>query len=172
MKRGRQTPSSDDASEPAIDWNKNKIGPATWESAGPQAPKSPARTSRTPSSTRGNSQPAPRYSQSHPATQKDKDDEATKKAKAREAKKKHEEEIILKYPGTYISTRIGEMLTEQFMSEARSLWFYEGSAMSRAKEIVALADWGYQYCLISHYLPSGYPGVSSTILLRFEECSS
>ena len=50
VKRGQRTPSSDD-SEPAIDWNKNMIGPATWESAGPQVPKSPARTSRNPSST-------------------------------------------------------------------------------------------------------------------------
>ena len=150
VKRGRQMPSSDDSLEPAIDWNKNKIGPATWESTGPQALKSPARTSRTPSSTWGNSQPAPRYSQSHPTTQKEKDDEATKKAKAQEAKKKLEEEIILKYPGTYISTRIGEMLTEWFMTEARSLQFYEGLAMTRTKEIMALADWGYQYCLISH----------------------
>ena len=49
VKRGRQTPSSDEV-EPAIDWKQNKIGPATWESAGPRAPKSPARTSRTPSS--------------------------------------------------------------------------------------------------------------------------
>ena len=166
VKRGRQTPSSDDSSEPAIDWNKNKIGPATWESAGPQAPKSPARTSRVPSSTRGSSQPAPQHSQSRPSAQrvvasvasvclsaqKDKgaDDEATKKAKAREAQKKREEEVILRYPGTYISTRIGEMLSERFMSEARSLHFYGGSAMTRTKEIVALADWGYQYCLISH----------------------
>ena len=111
MKRGRQTPSSDD-SEPAIDWNKNKIGPATWESAGPQAPKSPARTSRTPSSTRSNSQPAPRYSQSCPTTQKEKEDEAAHKEKARLAKKKLEEEIILKHPNTYISTCIGEMISE------------------------------------------------------------
>ena len=110
VKRGRQTPSSDD-SEPAIDWNKNKIGPATWESARPQAPKSPARASCTPSSMRGNSQPAPRYSQLRPTTQKEKEDEATRKAKAQEVQKKLEEEIILKYPGTYISTRIGEMLT-------------------------------------------------------------
>ena len=87
IKRGRQTPSSDESSEPAIDWNKNKIGPATWESAGPQAPKSPAKTSRIPSSTRGSSQPAPRYSQSRPSTQKEKekDDEAAKKAKAQES---------------------------------------------------------------------------------------
>ena len=155
-------PSSDDSSEPAIDWNKNKIGPATWESAGPQALKSPARTSRVPSSTRGSSQPAPQYSQSRPSAQREResrpsaqknkevDDEATKKAKAQEAQKKHEEEVILRYPGTYISTRIGEMLTERFMSEARSLRFYGGSAMTRTKEVVALADWGYQYCLISH----------------------
>ena len=152
VKRGRQTPSSDDSSEPAIDWNKNKIGPATWESAGPQAPKSPVRTSRAPSSTQGSSQPAPQHSQSRPPAQKEKetDDEATKKAKTQGARKKREEEVILKYPGTYISTRIGEMLTERFMSEARSLRFYGGLAMTRTKEVVALADWGYQYCLISH----------------------
>ena len=42
------------------------------------------------------------------------------------------------------------MITEWFMSEARSLRFYGGLAMTRTKEIVALADWGYQYCLISH----------------------
>ena len=152
MKRGRQMPSSDDSSEPAIDWNKNKIGPATWESAGPQVPKSPAKTSRVPSSMRGSSQQAPRHSQSCPSTQKEKekDDEATKKAKAQEAKKKREEEVILKYPGTYISTQIGEMLTERFMSEARSLRFYGGLAMTHTKEVIALADWGYQYCLISH----------------------
>ena len=43
------------------------------------------------------------------------------------------------------------MLTERFMAEARSLRFYEAVAMTRTKEIVALADWGYQYCLISHF---------------------
>ena len=151
VKRGRQTPSSNESSEPAIDWNKNKIGPATWESAGPQVPKSPAKASRTLSSSRGNSQPAPRYSQSRLATYKEKvDDEATKKVKALEAKKKREEEIILRHPNTYISTRIGGMLTERFMEEARSLRFYGAVAMTRTKEIVALADWGYQYCLISH----------------------
>ena len=149
VKRGRRTPSSDD-SEPAIDWNRNKIGPATWESAGPQAPKSPARTSHTPSSTRGNSQPAPRYSQSRPAAQKEKEDEATHKEKARLAKKQAEEEIILKHPNTYISTRIGKMITERFTSEARSLRFYGGSAVTCTREIVALANWGYQYCLLSH----------------------
>ena len=143
-------PSSDDSSELAINWNKNNIGPGTWESARPQAPKSPAKASRTPSSTRGHSQPAPRYSQSRPTTQKEKEDDATRKEKAQEAQKKLEEKIILKYPGTYISTRIGEMLTERFMSEARSLRFYEAGAMTRTKELVALADWGYQYCLISH----------------------
>ena len=56
----------------------------------------------------------------------------------------------MRHPNTYISTRIGEMLTEQFLAEARSLRFYETVAMTRTKEIVALADWGYQYCLISH----------------------
>ena len=82
VKRGHQTPSSDESSEPAIDWGRNTIGPATWESAGPQAPKSPAGTSRLPSSMRGNSQPAaaPRYSQSRPKD-KEKDDEAAKEAK-------------------------------------------------------------------------------------------
>ena len=149
VKRGWQTPSSDESSEPAIDWNKNNIGPATWESAGPQAPKSPARTSRISSSARGSSQPAARYSQSRPK-EKEKDDEAVKRAKAQEAKKKRDEDVILKYPGTYISTRIGEMLTDRFVTEARSLRFYKGVAMTRTKEIIALADWGYQYCLISH----------------------
>ena len=162
VKRRWQMPSSDD-SEPAIDWNQNKIGPATWESAGPQAPKSPARASRTPSSTRGSNQPAARYSQSRPTMQKEKEDEATRKAKAQEAQKKLEEEIILKYPGTYISTRIGKMLTERFMSEARSLRFYEAGAMTHTKELVALADWGYQYCLISH---SPLPDI------RLEECGT
>ena len=97
-KRGRQTPSSDN-SEPAINWNKNKIGSATRESAGPQAPKSPAKTSRAPSSTQSNSQPAPRYSQSRPSSQNERKDEAACKEKSREAQKKLEEEIILKYPG-------------------------------------------------------------------------
>ena len=119
-KRGRQTPSSDD-SEPVIDWNKNKIGPATWESAGPQAPKSPAKTSRAPSSAWSNSQPVPRYSQSRLSSQNEKKDEAARKEKAREAQKKLEEEIILKYPGTFISTRIVDMLSEHFQNEARSL---------------------------------------------------
>ena len=148
-KRGWQTPSSND-SEPAIDWNKNKIGPATWESAGPQAPKSPAKTSRAPSSVQSNSQPAPRYSQSRPSSQNERKDEAACKEKSKEAKKKLEEEIILKYPGTFISTRIVDMLSEHFKNEARSLRFFEGGAMSRTKELVALADWGYQYSLISH----------------------
>ena len=83
VKRGQQTPSSNEA-EPTIDWKQNKIGPATWESAGPQAPKSPARTSRTLSSARGSNQPAPRYSQSR---LKEKEDETTRKARAQEAQK-------------------------------------------------------------------------------------
>ena len=124
-KRGRQTPSSDD-SEPAIDWNKNKIGPAKWESAGPPAPKSPAKASRAPSSGWSNSQPAPRYSQSCPTSQNEKKDEVTRKEKAKEAQKKLEEEIILKYPGTFISTWIIDMLSERFTAEARSLRFFEG----------------------------------------------
>ena len=60
------------------------------------------------------------------------------------------QEIILKYPGTFISTPIVDMLSERFKDEARSLRFFEGGAMSRTKELVALADWGYQYSLISH----------------------
>ena len=143
IKRGRQMPSSDESSEPAIDWNKNNIGPATWESVGPQAPKSPARTGRTPNAARGSSQPVARYSQSRP---REKDDEAAK----REAQKKRDDEIIKKYPGTYISTRIGEMITDRFVAEARSLRLYGAVAMTRTKEIIALADWGYQFCLISH----------------------
>ena len=144
-------PSSDESSEPAIDWSRNKIGPAAWESAGSQASKSPTKASRIPSSSRGSSQPAPRYSQSRPATHTERgDDEATRKANALEAEKKHEEDIILNHPNTYISTRIGGMLTERFMAEARSLRFYGPVAMTRTKEIVSLADWGYQFCLISH----------------------
>ena len=149
VKRGRQTPSSDESSEPAIDWNKNNIGPGTWESAGPQAPKSPARTSRISSSARSGSHPAARYSQSRPR-EKEKNDEAARRARAQEAQKKRDEDIILNFPGTYISTRIAEMLTDCFVTEARSLRFYKGVAMTRTKEIIALADWGYQYCLISH----------------------
>ena len=42
------------------------------------------------------------------------------------------------------------MLADRFVTEARSLRFYKGVAMTRTKEIIALADWGYQYCLISH----------------------
>ena len=148
-KRGRQMPSSND-SEPAIDWNKNKIGPVKWESAGPQAPKSPAKASRVPSSRWSNNQPAPRYSQSHPTSQNERKEEVTCKEKAKEAQKKLEEEIILKYPGTFISTRIVDMLSERFTAEARSLRFFKGGAVSRTKELVALADWGYQYGLISH----------------------
>ena len=106
------------------------------------APESPAKTSRAPSSTWSNSQPAPQYSQSRPSSQNKKKDETTRKEKAREAQKKLEEEIILKYPGTFISTRIVDMLSEHFQNEARSLRFFEGGAMSRTKELVALADWG------------------------------
>ena len=76
--------------------------------------------------------------------------------KAEEKWKKLEEEIILKYPGTYISNWIVEMLSEHFTEEARSLRFFEGGALSRTKEIVALADWGYQYRLI---LPSPIPDI-------------
>ena len=124
-KKGRQMPSSDD-SEPAIDWNKNKIGPAKWESAGLQAPKSPAKASCIPSSGWSNSQPAPRYSQSCPTNQNERKEEVTRKEKAKEAQKKLKEEIILKYLGTFISTRIVDMLSECFMAEARSLRFFEG----------------------------------------------
>ena len=42
------------------------------------------------------------------------------------------------------------MLTDRFVTEVRSLRFYKGVAMTRTKEIIALADWGYQFCLISH----------------------
>ena len=149
-KRGRQTPSSED-SEPGIDWTKNKIGPTL--------PKSPAKSSHFPSSGRSSTQPAPRYSQSCPTGQseKEKKEEAARKEKekaeearkkAEEARKKHEEEIILKFPGTYISNRIAEMKSERFTNEANSLHFFEGGALTRTKEVVALADWGYQYGLI------------------------
>ena len=169
VKRGRQTPSSDEAPEPAIDWGNNKIGPATWESAGPRAPKSPARTSRISSRSRGSSRPASRHSQTRPSAQKESEkvSEATKEAKALEARKKREEEVILNYPGTYISTRIGEMLAERFMAEAQSLRFYGALAMTRTKEIVALADWGYQYCLIR---PSPLPDVP--VFLQQSCCGS
>ena len=40
------------------------------------------------------------------------------------------------------------MKAECFTDEARSLHFFEGGALTRTKEIVALADWGYQYLLI------------------------
>ena len=40
------------------------------------------------------------------------------------------------------------MLAERFMAEAQSLRFYRALAMTRTKEIIALADWGYQYSLI------------------------
>ena len=150
VKRGRQTPSneSSESSEPSIDWGKNSIGPATWESAGPQAPKSPAKTSHACSSMRSSNQPALRHSRSRPG-EGERHGGATRGARALEAKKK-QEEVILKYPGTYISTRIGEMMADRFVTEARSLRFYKGVAMSRTKEIIALADWGYQYCLVSH----------------------
>ena len=159
VKRGRQTPSSDESSEPAIDWAKNTIGPATWESAGPRAPKSPARTSRLPSSTRGSNQPAAasRHSQSRPKD-KEKDDEAAKKARAQEAKKQQEDNIIKNFPATYISARISEMRADRFVTEARSLRFYKGVAMTRTKEIIALADWGYQFGLISHSPCPDIPG--------------
>ena len=140
VKRGRQTPSSDEASEPAIDWGNNKIGPRT--------PKSPARTSRISAHLRGNSRPASRHTQTRPITQKEKVSELTKEEKALEAKKKRDEDIILNYPGTFISARIGEMLAERFMAEAQSLRFYGALAMTRTKEIIALADWGYQYSLV------------------------
>ena len=65
-------------------------------------------------------------------------------------RKSYEDNVILNYPGTYISTRIGEMRADRFVTEARSLRFYKGVAMTRTKEIIALADWGYQFCLISH----------------------
>ena len=42
------------------------------------------------------------------------------------------------------------MRVDRFVTEARSLRFYKGVAMTRTKEIIALADWGYQFCLISH----------------------
>ena len=48
------------------------------------------------------------------------------------------------------------MKSECFADEARSLRFFEGGALSRTKEIVALADWGYQYGLI---LPSQIPDI-------------
>ena len=133
-KKGRQTPSSED-SEPAIDWNKNKIGPAKWESAGSQAQKSPAKASCAPSSVQSSTQPAPWYSQSRPTSQNERKEESARKEKekaerAKEARKKLEEEIILKYPGTYISTRIVEMLSERFTTEARSLRFFKGGAVS------------------------------------------
>ena len=159
IKRGRQTPSSDESSKPAIDWGRNTIGPATWEAVGPRAPKSPARNSRLPSSTRGSSQPAtaPRYPQPRPKD-KEKADEAVKRAHALEAKKKHEDNIILNYQASYISTRIGEMRANRFVAEARSLRFYKGVAMTRTKEIITLADWGYQFCLISHSPLPDIPG--------------
>ena len=152
-KRGRQTPSSDD-SEPGIDWTKNKIGPAKWESTG--QPKSPAKSSRFPGSRRSNTQPAPWYSQSRPTGQSEKKEESSRKEKAEEKWKKLEEDIVKNYPGTYISNRIVEMIAERFTKEARSLRFFEGGAMSRTKEIVALANWGYQYQLI---LPSPMPDI-------------
>ena len=152
-KRGRQTLSSDD-SEPGIDWTKNKIGPAKWESTGP--PKSPAKSSRFPGSGQSNTQTAPRYSQSHPTGQSEKKEESSRKEKAEEKRKKLEEDIVKNYPGTYISNRIVEMISERFTEEARSLRFFEWGAMSRTKEIVALADWGYQYQLI---LPSPIPDI-------------
>ena len=36
--------------------------------------------------------------------------------------------------------------------------FYKGVAMTRTKEIIALADWGYQFCLISHSPIPDIPG--------------
>ena len=48
------------------------------------------------------------------------------------------------------------MKSECFADEARSLHFFKGGALSRTKEIVALADWGYQYGLI---LPSPIPDI-------------
>ena len=148
-KRGRQTLSSND-SELGIDWTKNKIGPSL--------PKSPIKPSRFPSSGRSNTQPAPQYSQSRPANQGEKKEESShrEKEKAEEARKRLEEKIILKYPGTYISDRIVEMKSERFTDEVRSLRFFEGGALSRTKEIIALADWGYQYGLI---LPSPIPDI-------------
>ena len=83
-------------------------------------------------------------------SQNEKREEVTCKEKAKEAQKKLKEEIILKYPGTFISTRIGDMLSERFTAEVRSLRFFEGGAMTRTKELVASADWRYQYGLISH----------------------
>ena len=108
-------------------------------------------------------QPAPRYSQLRPTSQNERKEESARKEKekaekAKEARKKLKEEIILKYPGTYISTQIVEMLSEHFTAEARSLHFFEGGAMTRTKELVALADWGYQYGLISHSPLPDIPG--------------
>ena len=165
VKRGRQTPSSDESSEPAIDWGRNTIGPATWESSGPQAPKSPARTSRLPSSTRGSSQPAtaPQYSQSRPKD-KEKDDEAVKKAKAQEAKKKREDNIILNFPATYISTRIGEMKADRFVTEARSLRFYKGGGDVLDQRDHRSSRLGIPILLDFTFPSPGHPGILTTIL--------
>ena len=112
---------------------------------------------------RSSTQLAPRYSQSCPTSQNERKEESARKEKekaekAKEARKKLEEEIILKYLGTYISTWIIEMLSKRFTTEARSLRFFEGGAMIWTKELVALADWGYQYGLISHSPLPDIPG--------------
>ena len=50
------------------------------------------------------------------------------------------------------------MRADRFVTEARSLRFYKGVAMTRTKEIIALVDWGYQFCLISHSPCPDIPG--------------
>ena len=95
------------------------------------------------------------YSHSQPATRdtrealkEDAKEAARKEAVCMKAEKELEEKLIMKYPSLYINDRIAQMKAEHYMEEAKSLWFFEGGGMAHTREVVAIANWGYQFSMI------------------------
>ena len=168
-KRGRQTPSSDD-SGPGIDWTKNKIGPAKWESTG--QPKSPVKSSHFPGSGRSNTQPSPRYSQSCPTSQSEKKEESSRKEKAEEKQKKLEEDIVKNYPGTYMSNRIVEMISERFTEGSQVSTFLRRESYEPDQGNCGLGRLGILIPVDPAFSNTGYSGIPSAVLLWIQKCST
>ena len=161
VKRGRQTPSSDESSEPAIDWGNNKIGPRT--------PKSPARTSRISTHLRGNSRPASRYTQTWPDNSEGKGQRAHQRKKSsggeKEARRRHHPQL----PG-YIHLRPDRGNASRALHGRGPIpEILRGSRHDPYQRDHCSRRLGLSVQFGSGFPSSGHPGIPPTVMLWLKE---